>query len=337
MRAQGAWPRKSRVAAEACCVYIRVRLHFVHCRVRPMDRLLRIALDRLIRSGNVEVTTAAGSTFTVGDGTGPQLAVRIRTRAVQLGLLFDPELKFGEAYMDGALVVEQGSIADVLALVLGQQRGRLVPKAHPFWLSRYVRRRLQQFNPRKRARRNVAHHYELSPEFFSLFLDADLQYSCGYFEHPHQSLEQAQLAKKRHIAAKLLIASGQRVLDVGCGWGGLGLYLAQVLNANVTGITLAQQQQEVAQTRAAEKHLTNKIDFRLQDYRDLTEKFERIVSVGMFEHVGVGFYDRFFRTCHQVLDDSGIMLLHSIGRAAGPDITNPWMAKYVFPGGYIPA
>jgi cyclopropane-fatty-acyl-phospholipid synthase len=214
-------------------------------------------------------------------------------------------------------------------------------------LLRYLRRRLKQLNWRGRARRNVAHHYDLDDRLYSLFLDADRQYSCAYFETPGQSLDEAQLAKRRHLAAKLLIGPGQRVLDIGCGWGGLALYVAENCASHVTGITLSQQQLAVARARAAEKGLGAKdigaksmgasADFRLQDYREVTEKFDRIVSVGMFEHVGVGFYDEFFRKCSTALDRDGIMLLHSIGRPEGPSVTNPWIAKYIFPGGYIPA
>jgi len=168
-------------------------------------------------------------------------------------------------------------------------------------------------------------------------LDADRQYSCAYFESADQSLDDAQLAKRRHLAAKLLIAPGQRLLDIGCGWGGLALYLAGLCDARVTGITLSKPQHAVARVRALEAELAEKIEFRLQDYRDVSEKFDRIVSVGMFEHVGVGFYDAFFGKCHALLEDNGVMLLHSIGRSEGPGITNPWIAKYIFPGGYIPA
>jgi cyclopropane-fatty-acyl-phospholipid synthase len=303
-----------------------------------MDRLLRAALERLIRAGNLRVTTADGSTFTLGDGSGKPVAIRFTTRAAQRNILIDPELKFGDAYMDGGIVVEQGSIADVLAIALGQGRDGKPPAwARPQWLIRYLYRRLTQFNPRPRARRNVAHHYDLDGQLYALFLDADRQYSCGYFEAPGQSLDDAQLAKKRHLAAKMLITPGRRVLDIGCGWGGLALYLAEHCGAQVTGITLSEQQHALARVRAAEKGVSGQVEFRLQDYRDVPETFDRIVSVGMFEHVGVGFYDAFFRKCRTLLDYNGVMLLHSIGRPEGPNVTNPWIAKYIFPGGYIPA
>src|SRR5216684_1887098 len=303
-----------------------------------MDRLLRAVFGRLIRAGNLRVTTAGGTTFSLGDGTGTPVAIRFTTRAAERGVLIDPEVKFGEAYMDGTVVIEQGSIAEVLAVALDQCVGGKPPFwARTQWLLRYLHRRLQQFNPRRRARRNVAHHYDLDGQLYALFLDADRQYSCAYFETPDQSLDDAQLAKKRHLAAKLLITPGQRVLDIGSGWGGLALYLAELSGARVTGITLSQEQLARACVRAAEKGLADEVEFRLQDYRDVPDKFDRIVSVGMFEHVGVGFYDAFFRKCAELLDDDGVLLLHSIGRSEGPNVTNPWIAKYIFPGGYIPA
>jgi cyclopropane-fatty-acyl-phospholipid synthase len=303
-----------------------------------MDRLLRWAMERLIRVGNLRVTTAGGSTFTFGDGSGKPVAIRFASRAAERGVLIHPELRFGEAYMDGGIVVERGSIADVLAVVLGQNRdGGPLLWARMRWLVRFLYRRLTQLNLRPRARRNVAHHYDLDGGLYALFLDADRQYSCAYFENGDQSLDDAQLAKKRHLAAKLLVAKDKGVLDIGCGWGGLALYLADTCSARVTGITLSHQQHALAQVRASEKGLSGKVEFRLQDYRDLSGNFDRIVSVGMFEHVGIGFYDAFFRKCHELLDDQGVMLLHSIGRSEGPNVTNPWIAKYIFPGGYIPA
>ncbi len=240
--------------------------------------------------------------------------------------------------MNGTFVVEQGSIADVLAIMLGQ-KSEVPHWARPQGLLRYLKRRLQQFNPRRRARHNVAHHYDLDGRLYSLFLDADRQYSCGYFEGPELSLDDAQLAKKRHLAAKLLLRGERdlRVLDIGCGWGGLGLYLAEVAGADVTGVTLSQEQHAIANERAAEKGLSDRARFNLQDYRDLAGSFDRIVSVGMFEHVGVNHYDTFFRKSAQLLADDGVMVLHSIGRSEGPNVTNPWIAKYIFPGGYIPS
>jgi cyclopropane-fatty-acyl-phospholipid synthase len=301
-----------------------------------MDRILDLALRLVVQRGTLRVTTTDGRTFVLGDGTGAPVAVRFRSAAAERGILIDPELKLGETYMDGSLVVEEGSIADLLFVLLGQDRpGAPLHWLQPQWLARFLFRHLQQFNLRSRARRNVSHHYDLDGRLYKLFLDSDRQYSCAYFESPDQSLDDAQLAKKRHIAAKLQIERGQNVLDIGSGWGGLALYLAEFCGARVTGITLSQEQLTYARGRASEKNLS--AEFRLQDYRDVRQSFDRIVSVGMFEHVGVDFYRAFFRRCAEMLADDGIILLHAIGRGGGPGITNPWIAKYIFPGGYIPA
>jgi cyclopropane-fatty-acyl-phospholipid synthase len=301
-----------------------------------VDRLLRFLLNTFIRRGTFQVTTSRGTVFTFGDSTGRPVSVRFATRSAEWGILLDPELKFGEAYMDGTFVVEQGSIADVLAVMLGQNTDV------PHWARlqgtlRFLYRRLSQFNPRPRSRRNVAHHYDLDGRLYSLFLDADRQYSCAYFEYPGQSLDDAQQAKKRHLAAKLRLAERQRVLDIGCGWGGLGLYLAEFAGADVTGVTLSQEQHAIANERAVEKGLAERARFQLQDYRDVAGPFDRIVSVGMFEHVGVSHYDAFFRKSAELMADGGVMLLHSIGRSEGPSRTSPWISKYIFPGGYIPS
>jgi cyclopropane-fatty-acyl-phospholipid synthase len=300
-----------------------------------VDRLLFIFLRRFIRCGSLTVTTARGRTCTFGDGTGRPVAVRFTSAAAQRAALLDPELKLGEAYMDGTFVVERGSIAELLALLLRQERLGARNWALPRLL-RYLFRRLQQFNLRSRSRTNVAHHYDLDGRLYSLFLDGDQQYSCAYFERPDQSLDDAQLAKKRHLAAKLRLTQGAAVLDIGCGWGGLALYLAEIAGARVTGITLSQEQYQRAQNRAQERGRQD-VTFKLLDYRDVNGRFDRIVSVGMFEHVGVSFYDTFFAKCAKLLADDGIALLHTIGRYSPPGITNPWIAKYIFPGGYIPA
>jgi len=299
-----------------------------------MDRLLRYVLQQFIRRGTIIFTTAGGMTFSCGDGTGKPVAARFTTARAARRILFNPELALGEAWMDGTFVVDNGSIADVLAIVMDQPE--IMPwVAKPAWWLRFLIRHVRQFNPRARAKKNVAHHYDLDGRLYALFLDADRQYSCAYFQTPDTTLDDAQLAKKRHIAAKLLVRPGDRVLDIGCGWGGLGLYLAEMSEANVTGITLSSEQFQAANARAAEKYLSAR--FLLQDYRDVAGSFERIVSVGMFEHVGVDFYDTYFRRCAELLTDDGIMLLHSIGRSTGPDVTSPWITKYIFPGGYIPA
>jgi len=299
-----------------------------------MDWLLRLTLAH-VTCGNLQVTAARGATYSFGDGTGPPIAVRFVSMRAQRSVLLDPDLKFGEAYMDGTFVVDRGSIAEFVDLVANQF-------AWPWWsapiaLFRFGWRRVRQRNWRGRSRRNVAHHYDLDGRLYSLFLDSDRQYSCAYFETPPDSLDDAQLAKKRHLAAKLLLEDRHRLLDIGCGWGGLGLYAAEVCGARVTGITLSQEQLAIARQRARERKLEGSATFQALDYRDVTGAFDRIVSVGMFEHVGVSFYDAFFAKCAGVLADDGVMVLHSIGRSSGPSYTNAWIAKYIFPGGYIPA
>lgn len=301
-----------------------------------MDRLLRFFLSQFIRRGSVTFTTAAGATFSCGDGTGQPVAVRFLTAEAERHLLLDPELALGEIYTDGVFVMEKGSIADLLEVVLGQPD--MVPRwSKVRWWLRYLIRHWQQFNPPARSKRNVASHYDLDGRLYRLFLDADMQYSCAYFETPDSTLDDAQLAKKRHLAAKLLVKPDQRVLDIGSGWGGLGLYLAEMTGANVTGVTLSEEQLGVANARAGELNLTDRAKFRLQDYRETPGPFDRIISVGMFEHVGVDYYDTYFERCAELLTEDGVMMLHAIGRPEGAGITNPWIAKYIFPGGYIPA
>ncbi len=301
-----------------------------------MDRLLRFFLGRFIRRGAMTFTTATGAKFTLGDGTSDPVRVRFLTADAERRVLLNPELALGEVYMEGTFVVENGTIADALAILLDQPE--ILPRwAKLQWWLRYLVRHIGQFNPRGRARNNVARHYDLDGRLYSLFLDADKQYSCAYFEMPESTLDDAQLAKKRHLAAKLLIGRGDRVLDIGSGWGGLGLYLAEMAGARVTGITLSTEQLQVSNARAADKNLSASARFFLEDYRDVSGPFDRIVSVGMFEHVGVDFYETYFKRCAELLTEDGIMMLHSIGRSEGPDVTNPWIAKYIFPGGYIPA
>jgi cyclopropane-fatty-acyl-phospholipid synthase len=252
--------------------------------------------------------------------------------------MFDPELAFGEMFMNGRIDLVRGDLYDLLEL--GARN--LVAGHAPKWVRyleklRIALRRLNQRNDRKRALRNISRHYDLDHRLYDLFLDSDRQYSCAYFEYPGQSLEDAQLAKKRHIAAKLLVGEGHATLDIGCGFGGMGLYLAQTVGARVTGVTLSEEQHGIATQRARETGLADRTDFRLQDYRDVEGPFDRIVSVGMFEHVGAAAFDEYFWHVDRLLKDDGVMLLHAIGRSTPPGVTNPWIQKYIFPGGYIPA
>ncbi|MFZ0496748.1 MAG: cyclopropane-fatty-acyl-phospholipid synthase family protein [Methylocella sp.] len=303
-----------------------------------MGKFLEAFCAGLIKTGSIEIETAGGHRFTLGDGSGPKLGVRFNDKAAPAFLLLDPELNFGELYMDGRIEVTQGTIFDVLMLAAanvwrpdGSLWVRLLGTA------RSALRRLRHSNGLLRARRNVAYHYDLAATFYTRFLDSGLQYSCAYFERDGQNLEEAQHAKKRHIAAKLLIEPGHSVLDIGCGFGGMAIYLARFCGASVTGLTLSRTQVGIAQAGAADLGLTGATDFRLCDYRECDGRFDRIVSVGMFEHVGLAHYDAYFRKIAHLLDDDGVALIHTIGRADGPCPTNPWVAKYIFPGGYMPA
>jgi cyclopropane-fatty-acyl-phospholipid synthase len=295
-------------------------------------------LNRSIRTGRLEIVDPEGDRHIFGDGSGSPIRLRITTAKVEIGLVLNPELKLGEAFTDGELIVEDGSIYGLLELLFNN-----LATTHPTWpamvfaASRYVTRRLRQINTPIRARHNIARHYDLDGRLYSLFLDEDMQYSCAYFEEGIDSLDEAQLAKKRHLAAKLLLEPGQRVLDIGSGWGGLGLYLAEHFDVDVTGITLSEEQFRVSNGRAEARGLASRVRFRLEDYRKVQGPFDRIISVGMFEHVGVGHYRKFFEICRDLLSADGVMLLHSIGRFDRPADTNAWIQKYIFPGGYIPA
>jgi cyclopropane-fatty-acyl-phospholipid synthase len=292
-------------------------------------------LDRLIRTGSLSVVLPSGEVLRAGAPGAPD-AVRIRLRDNRTAwrLALYPGLALGEAWMDGDLVLERGTLWDLLDLV-----GRNLSLRPPPRRGRLARlwRRIEQANDRAAARRNVAHHYDLSLDLYRRFLDADLQYSCAYFERPGMSLDEAQAAKKRHLAAKLLLKPGQSVLDIGCGWGGLAMTLAEDAGARVTGITLSDEQLAVARDRAAQRGLADRVEFRRQDYRDVEERFDRIVSVGMFEHVGVPNYQAFFDAVARQLNDDGVAVLHAIGQNHVSVSNQPWIGKYIFPGGYTPA
>jgi cyclopropane-fatty-acyl-phospholipid synthase len=303
-----------------------------------MNAVFKAYLRRLVRKGRLEVRTADDAVEVFGDGAGPPVGVEILDRAAEQRLMLNPALSLGELYMDGRILVTKGDLYGLLELgarnlagLEGQPWVKTLNKA------RIALRGLHQRNDRQRAKRNVAVHYDLDERLYRLFLDSDRQYSCAYFEYPGQSLEDAQTAKKRHLAAKLLPKDGSTALDIGCGFGGLGLYLAGVAGARVTGVTLSEEQFAVATERARQAELADRVEFRLQDYRDVPETFDRIVSVGMFEHVGVNRYDEFFTKVRGLLKDDGVMMLHSIGRNSVPGVTNPWIRKYIFPGGYIPS
>jgi cyclopropane-fatty-acyl-phospholipid synthase len=302
-----------------------------------MFTLLDVLLRRIVRHGNLTVTDAAGVAHHYGNGSGPAVALRLTDQKIERRLVRDPQLALGEAYMDGQLVMQQGRIYDLLEVVLSNAQWQEFPRwTKSLDATRYLVRRMLQFNPARRAQRNVAHHYDIDGSIYDLFLDADRQYSCGYFEDT-DDLDIAQLAKKRHIAAKLAIEPGQRVLDIGSGWGGLGLYLAKTAGCDVTGVTLSAEQIKISQERAAREGLARSVRFEFKDYRKVTGQFDRIVSVGMFEHVGVNHYATYFRKVRKLLAPNGVALIHTIGRSEPPSTTSGFIAKYIFPGGYIPA
>lgn len=301
-----------------------------------MRTLLTNMLSRLVREPRIDIVFADGTRHSAGRGTTPAIRLRIADRETEFRLALDPELALGEAVMDGRVIVERGTLYQLLeALVCGLSRQPASAWATQLTRLRTAVRRLKQHNSPAWAKRNVHHHYDLKSEFFQLFLDADQQYSCAFFERPDATLEEAQEAKKRRITAKLALKPGQSVLDIGSGWGGLGLSIARETGAKVTGITLSEEQFAAASARAEDAGLP--VEFRLQDYRAVTERFDRIVSVGMFEHVGVGYYRDYFRKIRELLSDDGVALIHTIGRTTPPGATNPFIAKYIFPGGYIPA
>lgn len=300
--------------------------------------LLNWALGKVATIGRLTLTDAAGRTRVFEGAPGPACAVRLHNRRLHTGLAVNPWLRVGEAYMDGTLTVEEGTLGDFIEFCCVNARAAGGNPAFRLaeWLS-YRLRRIQQHNPVGRARRNAAHHYDLSGALYDLFLDEDRQYSCAYFTDADETLEAAQANKKRHLASKLLLAPGQTVLDVGSGWGGLALYLARLSDVEVTGLTLSEEQRRVSEGRAKEAGLADRVRFHLRDYRQQTGRFDRIVSVGMFEHVGAGHYREFFASLRGLLAEDGVALLHAIGRMEPPGTTSAWLRKYIFPGGYTPA
>jgi len=301
-------------------------------------KILDLGLRSLIRRGAFLVLWPDGSHSEYGDGEGFRAGVRIKDDTTLRNLALNPGLALGEAYMDEGIITLNGSIHDVLCVVLDNFQHGDMPLVR--WQEKFAQllRPILQANDALRAKRNVAHHYDLNGRLYSLFLDRDRQYSCAYFPRGDETLEEAQDAKKHHIAAKLkLDRPGLTVLDIGCGWGGMALTLARDYGAQVTGITLSEEQLAAARARAEAAGLSDRVTFELIDYRAMDRQFDRIVSVGMFEHVGLPNYAAFFTTIKKCLKEDGVALVHSIGRLAGPGATNAWIAKYIFPGGYSPA
>ena len=305
--------------------------------------LIDLFLSRRVIQGTLTVHHADGKTMTFGTPTPgyPDVAIRFTDSGAAAAILRDPGLGAGEAYMNGRLVVEKGDVRDLVRLLTMNdpwEAGANGLAASPSRRAvQSVTHRIGRINMARRSKRNVAHHYDLSDRLYDLFLDADRQYSCAYYTDPANTLERAQDDKKAHIAAKLALKPGMTVLDIGCGWGGMALYLHQHTGAEVLGVTLSEEQLKVARERAAAAGVADKVKFELIDYRHVTGKFDRIVSVGMFEHVGPAHYTTFFRQCRDLLNDDGVMLLHTIGRAGGPGVTDKWTTKWIFPGGYNPA
>ncbi len=307
-----------------------------------MQAALDAILRRFITLGRLTVRWPDGrsTTYAGPPDSGPEATLSLRDAATIRRLVSNPALSVGEAYMDGGLVADQRGIYHTLDLLVLNLMAN--GKGHPIGRLRAVlgllKRRIDQYNPTGRAQRNVAHHYDLNGRLYSLFLDRDRQYSCAYFPRGDETLEEAQIAKKRHIAAKLCLDRPDlTVLDIGSGWGGMALTLARDYGARVMGVTLSTEQLNESRARAANEGLTDRVSFELLDYRAVDRTFDRIVSVGMFEHVGVGHYREFFQTVARCLNPDGVALLHAIGRSDGPGFTNPWIAKYIFPGGYCPA
>ena len=308
-------------------------------------------LQNVVEKGSVRVIHADGRTERFGTPTAgyPDVAIRLADKGVIRQIMLDPRLGAAETFMDGRLIVEEGDIMQLVELLRANrpfERGGELQEPGIFTKLRdYAAASIDRFNFRGRAKRNVAHHYDIGNDLYELFLDEDMQYSCAYWDFdrhgPEMTLEQAQADKKAHIAAKLDLKPGQRVLDIGCGWGGMALYLHRKAGVEVLGITLSEEQLKKARERAEQAGVSDKVKFELIDYRDLAKReagaFDRIVSVGMFEHVGTPLYRTFFRCCANLMTDDGVMLLHTIGRMGGPGTTDAFTRKYIFPGGYIPA
>ncbi len=301
----------------------------------PLSHMLK----SFVRVGTLKVIDAEGKTHVFGGrAAGPDVTMRLTDPTLYRTLFFNPELAAGEAYMDGRMSFENSTLRDFLTLF---SMNRLSLGSYP--LQKVLRsvsrglKRFQQANPVGKAQKNVAHHYDIGNDFYRLFLDRGMQYSCAYFTSDDNTLEEAQQNKLRLIASKLDLKPGQKVLDIGCGWGDMILYLARMADIQAVGVTLSKEQCKLANEKAKQLGLADRVRFELRDYRDLTERFDRIVSVGMFEHVGVHHYGEFFAKVNELMTDTGVMLLHSIGHMSPPGTASPWLRKYIFPGAYSPA
>jgi cyclopropane-fatty-acyl-phospholipid synthase len=295
-------------------------------------------IDQILPVGSITVVQPGGETGTYGPGGGKHVTVKLHDRRAALEIFRNPRLRFSELYMDGRITIEDGSMLDLLELIVGAKPWEAGPgrkalgKGKAAWLKRFFRR-----NTPRTSRTNVAHHYDIGNALYELFLDEDWQYSCAYYTDPANSLEQAQRDKKAHIASKLYLKPGQRVLDIGCGWGGMAIYLHQVAGVDVLGVTLSEEQLKLARQRAEKAGVSDHVKFELIDYRLVEGEFDRIVSVGMFEHVGAAHYEEFFGKCRELLKQDGVMLLHTIGKLGGAGMPDPFTDKWIFPGYHVPA
>ena len=294
-------------------------------------------LKKILKKGHLVWVKPNGLDFEYGDKTGTPIKMRTTNAFSEIKMMMNPSLHFGESYMNGSLILEEGTIHDLLKLIFinsGSNADHWVMKVDKF--IRAIRNKIVSSNYIPKSKKNVAHHYDLSDKLYDLFLDKDRQYSCAYFNSPNDTLEQAQLNKKELIAKKLLLEEDQNVLDIGSGWGGMASYLSKRSNVNVKGVTLSEEQIAYSKQRKIDESL-DKVEYALQDYRNVEESYDRIVSVGMFEHVGTPHYQEFFDKVYQLLNETGVALIHTIGRIDQPTTNDPWIEKYIFPGGYIPA
>ncbi|SFR41228.1 SAM-dependent methyltransferase [Litoreibacter janthinus] len=302
------------------------------------DRLLRTLLKQLIKEGTLTVHLNSGEMINAGNGAEPHVTLHLRDDSLPSQLIRNPELAMGDAYMDGTLTIENDDVRGFLTLVVRNFQSGNLPWTQTLARNlRIAKRKWDQWIPHAKAQQNAEHHYDISNDFYNLFLDEDMQYTCAYFKDPSMTLEDAQIAKKAHIAGKLLIKPGMKILDIGSGWGGLAITLAKDYGAQVVGVTLSDEQRKAAIARAETAGVSHLVEFRLQDYRDVTEQFDRIVSVGMLEHVGEPQYPTYFRQIEKNLKEDGVALIHFIGRTGPPGNLSPWFQKHIFPSGYTPS
>jgi len=306
--------------------------------------MLFSVLRNISLKGKLDIIDSKGETHSFGETSNLEsdklyAKIRFTNKSIQRKLFLNPGLHLGEGYMDGEIIIEEGTIENLINIVTSSY-DEFISRNHFYkfyetFLNYF--KPLHQINKIKQSKKNISHHYDLNENLYRLFLDKDMQYSCAYFHNENINLDQAQSDKKKHIINKLNIRSDMSVLDIGCGWGGLSLQIAKDTGAQVKGITLSENQLTTAKRRAQEEGLNEKVHFALQDYRFENKQYDRIVSVGMFEHVGINYFSSFFSKTYDLLKESGVFLLHTIGQKGKPSATSPWIRKYIFPGGYIPS